>query len=199
MLWPLTISLHLVKLLVRMPFCLPIVMSLYMAILWKMLCQALESYLVSQYLTLAVSWKQPFIPGALPTGHLWALPTVVRTVRTQLFKKYLFLFYVHWCFLTACISVKGYRIPWNWSYRQLWAAMWMLGIEPWSSGRAASALSCWAISPARLHLQIQQTWLLSKGLTSYRPFNNPPPQQHKVSEPPTLVAQWMSEQPSVPH
>jgi hypothetical protein len=38
--------------------------------------------------------------------------------------------------------------PWNWSYRWLWGAMWLLGIEPRFSGRAASVLNCWAISPA---------------------------------------------------
>ena len=24
----------------------------------------------------------------------------------------------------------GHQIPWNWSYRWFWAAMWVLGIEP---------------------------------------------------------------------
>ena len=38
-------------------------------------------------------------------------------------------------------------ISWNWSYRQLWAVMWMLGIEPRSFRRAVSALNLWAISP----------------------------------------------------
>jgi hypothetical protein len=40
---------------------------------------------------------------------------------------------MHWC---EGVS----QMPWNWSYRQVWAAMWMLGMEPKSSGRAASAL-----------------------------------------------------------
>jgi hypothetical protein len=35
-------------------------------------------------------------------------------------------------------------------YRWLWATMWLLGIELRTSGRAASALNCWATSPARL-------------------------------------------------
>jgi hypothetical protein len=34
-------------------------------------------------------------------------------------------------------------------YRWLWAAMWLLGIELRISGRAASALNLWAISPAQ--------------------------------------------------
>ena len=38
------------------------------------------------------------------------------------------------------MSMWGCPMPWNWSHRQLWAAMWVLGSEPRSSGRAASAL-----------------------------------------------------------
>ena len=30
------------------------------------------------------------------------------------------------------------QILWNWSYRRLWAATWVLGIEPGSSARAAN-------------------------------------------------------------
>ena len=42
---------------------------------------------------------------------------------------------------------EGIRFPWVWSYRELWAAMWVLRIKPGSSGRAASALNHWVISP----------------------------------------------------
>ena len=38
--------------------------------------------------------------------------------------------------------------------RQLYAAMWVLGIKPKSSGRAASALSHGAISPASQDMNI---------------------------------------------
>ena len=41
----------------------------------------------------------------------------------------------------ARLGVSG---PPNWSYGQLWAATWMLGIK---DGRAARALNHWAISP----------------------------------------------------
>ena len=36
------------------------------------------------------------------------------------------------------------HIPWDCGHRCLWAAMWVLGIEPEpeSSGRASSALNC---------------------------------------------------------
>lgn len=37
----------------------------------------------------------------------------------------------------ACISIWGCQNPWNLSYRQLW----VLGIEPRSFGRTASALN----------------------------------------------------------
>lgn len=39
------------------------------------------------------------------------------------------------------------EIPWNWSCRWLWT-MWVLGIELWCSGKAASDLNCRAISSA---------------------------------------------------
>lgn len=43
---------------------------------------------------------------------------------------------------------RGRHIPWNWSYRWLGAPMSVLGTEPWSSARGASALNCWAVSPS---------------------------------------------------
>jgi hypothetical protein len=50
--------------------------------------------------------------------------------------------------LPTCTSVWGSQIPGNRSYRQLWAVVWMLGIELRSSGRVNSAFNCWAISLA---------------------------------------------------
>ena len=32
--------------------------------------------------------------------------------------------------LPSCMSGWRYKVPWNWTYRQLWASMWLLGIEP---------------------------------------------------------------------
>ena len=47
----------------------------------------------------------------------------------MIFLKNLFLFYVHWSFPCMYVCVRG-LIPWNWSYRQLRTAMWLLGFEP---------------------------------------------------------------------
>lgn len=50
------------------------------------------------------------------------------------------LVYVHWC--------EGVRSPRDWIYTHLWTAMWGLGFESGSSGRAVSVHNHWAISPA---------------------------------------------------
>lgn len=68
------------------------------------------------------------------------------------------IFQIYWLFnvknvLSACMyedsmhagllkSRRGCQIPWNWNYRQLWAAMRVQGIKPSSSGRTASAPYC---------------------------------------------------------
>ena len=46
------------------------------------------------------------------------------------------------------VSEWGFQITWNRSYRQFWAASWVLGVEPRSSRIAATTLNHWAISPA---------------------------------------------------
>ena len=39
---------------------------------------------------------------------------------------------------------RRHKIPWNWRYRWLWAAIWVLGIEPGSSWRVTNDLYYWA-------------------------------------------------------
>jgi hypothetical protein len=56
------------------------------------------------------------------------------------------VFCLHVCLCT--ISTPSDWIPWDWSYRQLGAIMWLLGVELRTSGRAVSALDCWATSSA---------------------------------------------------
>lgn len=49
--------------------------------------------------------------------------------------------------LPACMSLWGCQPLWNWTHQQLWAATWLLGIEPGSSRRTITALNPWAFSP----------------------------------------------------
>lgn len=44
-------------------------------------------------------------------------------------------------------GLRGHWVLWNWSNRDLWVALWVLGTKLWFSGRAARALNCWDISP----------------------------------------------------
>lgn len=71
----------------------------------------------------------------------------------------IFFFYEHFLDCFTCIYVwtqisawcpwrlEGHEIPRNWSYGWLWAAVWVLEMEPVPSVRT-SAVHCWAISPA---------------------------------------------------
>lgn len=51
------------------------------------------------------------------------------------------------CIPRVCLLPEEARrrhwIPLNWSNRQLWAILWMVGSEP---GKVASALNCWALN-----------------------------------------------------
>lgn len=67
-----------------------------------------------------------------------------------LFNVYKYFVYFYICVSHACHILAEARrrcqIPWDCSYRQLLATIWVLGIEPRFSGRATSALNCRAIS-----------------------------------------------------
>lgn len=43
--------------------------------------------------------------------------------------------------LQSVEASRGHWIPVNWSYKQLEAAMWVLGTKLWSFGRVAGALN----------------------------------------------------------
>jgi hypothetical protein len=45
-----------------------------------------------------------------------------------------------------------HQLPWNWSYRQSWATIWVLETEPWSSLGAANVCNCWTISPISIQI-----------------------------------------------
>jgi hypothetical protein len=94
------------------------------------------------------------IIGAIPSFCYRILRTqVFMFVRICLFSLMLIYFFknnnfIYMNVLPACMSVphlhivcsearRGYQIPWNWSYRWLWAVTWGLGIKSRSSERAA--------------------------------------------------------------
>lgn len=59
-----------------------------------------------------------------------------------------------WC-VSICIWMwvlvearRVWWIPWNWSYKRLWATWWVLGTELKSSAKATSTLNCWAVFPS---------------------------------------------------
>ena len=58
--------------------------------------------------------------------------------------------------MDTCMPEEGIRSRYRW----LWATIWVLGIELRTSGRAASALNRWAISPAPLFLIFFKTGFL---------------------------------------
>lgn len=58
------------------------------------------------------------------------------------------------CLLMHMLNVhlntrRRHWIPWDHSYRWLWATLWMLGFELPTSGRTTSAFNHWVISLAR--------------------------------------------------
>lgn len=66
------------------------------------------------------------------------------------------VFVLHLCLCTALWSTnrnqRGQWIPRYLNHRWLWASMWLIGIHPSFSARAASALNPWEISPVPLFL-----------------------------------------------
>lgn len=80
-----------------------------------------------------------------------------------------FCFYLCVCF--SCIYVcdsctclvpaeawEGHQIPWDWSDRQFWATLWVLGSKLRSSARTAPAFYCWATASV-WRFSIFKNWL----------------------------------------
>lgn len=76
--------------------------------------------------------------------------------------KLIILFYVFGCFtwnICLCImwvpcAVKTRRqcpLPWNWSCKQLWPYLWVLGMEPRFSGRSTDVLNFRVICRVSFH------------------------------------------------
>jgi hypothetical protein len=104
-----------------------------------------------------VQWGRPEFHACrygtlLKAGNKILLVTVCILCPVQLLRLYLFLFHVRWCF--ACVYGCGTG--------QLWSAMWVLGVEPRFSGRAASALNYGVISPGILMITFNYRHHISK-------------------------------------
>jgi hypothetical protein len=78
---------------------------------------------------------------------------------------FIFIFSVHHC----CVCMRE-SDPLE-QELQLWAVMWVLGTEPRSSGRAVSALNCWAISIALfLILVLEKSLVVCQVSRTYQNF-----------------------------
>jgi hypothetical protein len=102
-----------------------------------------------RFLSSRPAWSTEWVPGQ--PGLYRETLSQKKTKQTNKQKKswlsyvYEYTTCVHACIPRACpVLVLD---PLDWSYRHLWAAMWVLGLEPWSSGEAASA-NFWANLPA---------------------------------------------------
>ena len=58
----------------------------------------------------------------------------------------LFIYFMYMRAPSSCTPEERIRFCYRWS----WAIVWVRGIDPRTTGSAASALSCWAISPEPL-------------------------------------------------
>ena len=84
-------------------------------------------------------------PKASPPIDDWLGHPLLHMQLSNEFLRYIYFIYVSTLSLSSDTE-KSSRSHYRW----LWATMWLLGIELRTSGRAVSALNCWAISPARL-------------------------------------------------
>jgi hypothetical protein len=88
-----------------------------------------------------------------PWGFVWVRKAMYKlhlqptsSLFIQLFLcVWIFCLHVYKCMCTCLVPTEDIL---NWSYGRLWAVMWLLGTEPRSSARAASALNLWIISLA---------------------------------------------------
>lgn len=80
--------------------------------------------------------------------------------------------YEHFAFMYICLPCtllmsnevsRGCWVPKNWNYRQLWADMWMLGMEAKSSGKAAGLTNQWAVIQTPF-VYYPTSWLLSSAV-----------------------------------
>ena len=96
------------------------------------------------------------------------------------------LFYTYISVLLEYMSVhqvptpirRGQWIPWDWNYRWLWTVLWVTGTKLKSSGRAASALNCWALSPALRKTMLLLSWPTMSNKEESKEIHRMPTLQH---------------------
>jgi hypothetical protein len=96
------------------------------------------------------------------------------------------------CTLVFCLHVclcEGIRY---WIYRQLWAAMWVLGIEPRSFGRAVSAPNHWTI-----YLVPQSYIFMVVVVHTFNPSTWEAEAGGFLSSRPAWFTKWVPEQPGL--
>ena len=111
------------------------------------------------FLSLLLVWLRPFqssisvaqlqllhSAGRFLGAHRWAEDKNTQSLWA------LFLRFIYLCIRVICLNTYlhirwGHRIPWDYSYRWLWAVMWMLGIELRISGSALNR--CASLQPVR--------------------------------------------------
>jgi hypothetical protein len=92
----------------------------------------------------------PWYPETITLGQL--------TLFLHAFSFIMFIYFMGMSILFACTYAqyvsavpkearRRYWIPWKWSYRWLWAPVWMLGPKLRSSASAFGTLNLWAIPP----------------------------------------------------
>lgn len=66
----------------------------------------------------------------------------------------MFCWHICMCVHRMCVgpteAIRWSRMPWG--YRWLWSTMWVLGIEPMSSGRVGGTVCHCTVSPAHLYI-----------------------------------------------
>lgn len=96
-------------------------------------------------LTQELHRKLPVVFSFVPV-----VPKLTHFKRVYLFLCIWAFDYMCVCMCTICVPMgirRGSGVPQTWSYKNLWATTWVLGMQPRSSVRTARTLN-WAVLPA---------------------------------------------------
>ena len=74
------------------------------------------------------------------------------SILMKIFKRFIYFMFMSTLSFSSDTQEEGIKS----NYRWLWATTWLLAIELRNSGRAASAVNCWAISPSSIMKTFKQ-------------------------------------------